>query len=457
MKRIFLFLILSLTLLLSLCSLTAFALKVGETTSVDVNNDGVDDFAVTLVSIGASGSFDLDVTEYVDVAVSGLAAGQTTKTLAEDCACFYTTAVNVDDTNVVLVETLCESAGTDTDGTDVPIVYYTKSEDGQCFKVTVIDLDPLTLIVEESDKCTPAAPKQKDFFFTDGTCFMTTVTDTTPVTIKVEETDLGNCGIETEYPLLIDGVCFMVEVLNFDPTELKVSEAPLAVCGVTPVKPGSQDASGKKPDSSSSSSSSSGSTSGGSSGGSMKGVPLKIPASNALFNDELCNNQLHKQKCVDGYKTYNCEAYNVKGEYKQYNEECASCKNQKQDHNEQGVDCGGVCPACPVSGSGLTQTGAQGTGDTPIVTKPLSSKWLIPLIILLIVAGVILSMFIWMERRKEAQLPVATHEEAASPIQGVALEKISLMKKYIRAELGKGKDRAEITLSLTQSLEKGCC
>ena len=156
--------------------------------------------------------------------------------------------LNVDDTNVVLVETLCESAGADTDGTDVPIVYYTKSEDGQCFKVTVIDLDPLTLIVEESDKCTPAAPKQKDFFFTDGTCFMTTVTDTTPVTIKVEETDLGNCGIETEYPLLIDGVCFMVEVLNFDPTELKVSEAPLAVCGVTPVKPGSQDASGKKPD-----------------------------------------------------------------------------------------------------------------------------------------------------------------------------------------------------------------
>ena len=116
--------------------------------------------------------------------------------------------------------------------------------------------------------------------------------------------------------------------------------------------------------------------------------PLNLPDSNAVFNEVYCNQQAIKQKCVDGYRTFNCEAYNVVGEFKDFKVGCVSCANEKQDHNEQGVDCGGVCSkTCPV----VLEPEPE-PEEPAVVEKPAVAAWVIPAIV---IASIILLLLIF--------------------------------------------------------------
>jgi hypothetical protein len=169
------------------------------------------------------------------------------------------------------------------------------------------------------------------------------------------------------------------------------------------------------------------------------GTDLDIPGSLGLYNDNYCNQELNKQSCVDGFRKYNCESYNVVGEFKEYKKECASCNNKKKDHNEFGVDCGGVCIACSVS---------TATPQKPsIITETPTSfwKWLIPLLIIAILAGLIMGFILWIHEKNKEEPIVYTTE---TPIKNMPPEKLGLLKQYIKMELRKGFAKDQIIASL---------
>lgn len=468
MKRIFLFLIL---LLLALVSVSA--LEIGETTIIDVDGDGIDDFAITFNGLDEQGNLDLKVTEYVDSEVEGLAVGQTTKT--DDGDCFYTTfnALNGDGTKDLIV-TACESEPGDAG--DIEIVYaddgscfivtynefgdetilnldscpqeeqkpfFMKSGDGTCFKVVVTNTIPLTFEIDEGDGCETEEPQPPIPFLEDGVCFEVGIESTDPIELLVGETELSNCGIEVINHFIEDNTCFKVETMSLNPLVLDVDDVAMTECAgvVVTTTNDNQGTSVKKDDSDSTSSSP---------GGSMIGVPLNIPESNPLFNAIICKQNLNKQKCIDGYKTYNCESYNRQGKFKKYTIACASCDNDKKDHNENGVDCGGVCPACPVSGKGTKDIDLKAGVDKVVSLIPGSLwKWLIPLLVLILITGLIIGLILVWHNKEKNYVPVAAIKEESDVLKGIPLEKVSMMRQFIKIELSKGLERDAITSKLT--------
>ncbi|MBT6040536.1 hypothetical protein HOH15_01260 [Candidatus Woesearchaeota archaeon] len=173
------------------------------------------------------------------------------------------------------------------------------------------------------------------------------------------------------------------------------------------------------------------------------GTDLDIPGSLGLYNDNYCNQELNKQSCIDGYRRYNCGSYNVEGEFKEYKKECASCNNKKKDHNELGVDCGGVCIGCSA-----TQQKLQAKSQQPsIITEIPTSfwKWLIPLLIIAILAGLIMGFILWLhEKHKEEPVTYTTE----TPLKNMPPEKLGLLKQYIKMELRKGFAKDQIIASL---------
>jgi hypothetical protein len=467
MKRIFLFLIILLA-----CLSSVSALKIGETAIVD-------EFAITFNGVSADGSLDMVVTEYVDAAVDSLTEGQTTQTNADDGECLFTTfkEFNIDNTPKLVV-TACES-GEASEG-DVIIIYaedqscflvtvdelgqttqlnvdvcptqsqqesdpiIITADDGSCFSVLIKDMDPLQIEVSESDDCEDVEEPvySPTFIFEDNICFKVEVETIDPVTLNVDKVALDEC-IETISHEIVGDTCFEITTLSLDPVQLQVKDVAMTECSDV-VNPNDN----PTPQPGGPSDNNNNNNNNGGPSGSMSGAPLIIPDSNALFNDVVCNQQLNKEPCVDGYRRYSCESYNSVDDFKEYKKECASCNNQKKDHNELGVDCGNVCPACLASGNTLIQ---QDLGDDILAATPGAFwKWLIPLLVLILIAGLLVGLIlVWHYKQKNPMIvPV---EETPDVLKGLSLEKISMIKHFIKVELNKGLARPVITGKLTHA------
>lgn len=271
--------------------------------------------------------------------------------------------------------------------------------DGECFKATVLGIDPVQLKFEASDFCDSAT--KEGAFLADNECFEVTNIAADPDTFKIEKTDLSDC-VGTTYYKLAGNVCFKIEVISFNPTKIKMSEDAKSKCVVNPNTGGSPDSKSSKKSSSSDS-------------------------STPLFDDEDCKEELHKQKCQYASRSYNCESYNVKGKFKQYSETCASCSNKMKDSNEKGIDCGGVCTAkCPVTAA--TPAGAEASDESAITAEPtveqeptstepssIFSGWLFPIIALCVLFALIIGIGLWLlfRSRPEEVSAASTSKSAA--------------------------------------------
>ena len=351
-------------------------------------------------------------------------------------------------------------------------------EDNTCFSTQAICSDPLQVKVDAAtdsfcplSSCNdvPLGEWPAQYILEDNTCFSSKTLCSDPLIVEVNAVDGSYCTQpkdteacpadkvvdKTQY-IWEDNVCFtakstcsdplkiVVDVLNVNSKELCTE----IVVVNTGEKGGDGDGDGEEAPGL-----------GGGGGGSMAGVPLKIPKSKALFNDAYCNKQLDKQTCKNGYRTYKCQAYNVKGEFKQYKEECASCNNKKQDNNEDGTDCGGVCAnKCLVTEEGkgtITQPSFGKTEGAPMVTEPSAfEKYRIPVIVLIAIVGLIVGMVLWIYKPKKegytisaTQSAVQAQKEKEEParLKGIPKDEVESMKKYIKTQLGRGIDRQKIT------------
>lgn len=358
--------------------------------------------------------------------------------------------------------------------------------DGQCFLATVLETEPEVKIEVNAVECPaktcplPEKEQKTTYNLVDDACFSTTTLCLEPLQLKVDSADYSVCKMweaqkdcttivskpEPEY-ILVDDQCFETTTLCTIPVKVYVNSADKSKCEVTTttdeeVKQGD----GSKKDEGSGDgdkgAKEDAGLGGGGGGGSMSGVPLNIPKSKALFNDGYCKTQLHKQTCKDGYRTYKCQAYNIKGEFKQYKEECASCNNNKQDANENGVDCGGICAnKCLVTEEGkgtITQPSFGKTEGAPIVTEPSAfEKYRIPIIILIAIIGLIVGMVLWIHKPKQEGYTISAtqtqkeKEDIPARLKGIPNDEVDSMKKYIKTQLGKGVDRQKIT-SILESI-----
>lgn len=370
-------------------------------------------------------------------------------------------------------------------------------KDNTCFSTQAICNEPLQVKVDvaEDSFCpqsscndAPLGEWPAQYILEDNTCFSSKTLCSNPLMVEVnavdnfyciaQPKDTGTCPYnkiidQTQY-IWKDNVCFTAKSICSDP--LKIVVDVLANVNskesckeiVKPVTTGEETkkSDGSKKDEGSGDGDKGAKEEagfgGGGGGGSMSGVPLNIPKSNALFNDGYCKTQLHKQKCKDGYRTYKCQAYNIKGKFKDFKEECASCNNNKQDLNEEGVDCGGICAnKCLVTEEGkgtITQPSFGKTEGTPIVTEPSAfEKYRIPIIILIAIIGLIVGMVLWIHKPKQEGYTVSAtqtqkeKEDIPARLKGIPQDEVDSMKKYIKTQLGKGVDRQKIT-SILESI-----
>ncbi|MBI4453113.1 hypothetical protein HY636_00550 [Candidatus Woesearchaeota archaeon] len=466
-------------------------LKVGETTK-QVADDGC--FFVTFAEIDAQSNPLLKVTACESVS-EGLEIGNVEiiyPDILQPDLCFSTQYTGNDaNGNPILkvdVPDVCKPLPVPEQGAQEPFLI---EADGQCFLATTLETMPEVKIKIDATECPakacplPIKEQKTTYNLVEDTCFSTTTLCLNPLQLKVDSADYSFCKLweaqkdcttkdessEPEY-ILADGQCFETTAICTEPVKVYVDNADINNCvtktttdeevkkgeGSKKNEGGDDGDKGSKKDDAV--------AHGGGGGGSMSGIPLNIPKSKGLFNDGFCKTQLNKQKCVDGYRTYKCQAYNIKGEFKQYKEECASCNNKKQDSNENGVDCGGVCAnKCLVTEEGkgtITQPFGK-TGGAPIVTEPSAfEKYRIPVIVLIAIVGLIVGMVLWIHKPKHKGYTISATQSAVQVqkekegigkeipdrLKGIPLDEIDSMKKYIKTQLGRGIDRQKITSML---------